>query len=125
MTTDPYPFTDEGLRDALAKLGRRRQKVRRTLVKHGCQGDPDQCNSCPVAVYLSRLFGTDDVTVESGWACLTRELLVDEDLGYGRYYLTIEHARAPLPPAVVLFTRSFDCLRYPELIKVHPKEPPV
>lgn len=118
--TDPYPFTDEGLRDALAKLGRRRQKVRRTLVKHGCQGDPDQCNSCPVAVYVGRLFGTDSVVVEDS-VIVTRDLFVDE--GYGRYYEATQEIRVDTPDAVLGFIESMDGRQYPELIKVHPKEP--
>ena len=120
---DPYPFTDEGLRDALAKLGRRRQKVRRTLVKHGCQGDPDQCNSCPVAVYVGRLFGPDAEVLVDEWVTVTRDLFIDE--GQGRYYEATQEIRAEAPDAVLGFIESMDARQYPELIKVHPKEPPV
>jgi hypothetical protein len=116
-----YPFTDAGLRDALARLGRRRQKVRRTLVKHGCQGDPDQCNSCPVAVYVERVFGADVAVTVEDFVTVTRDLFVDE--GHGRYYEATQQIRAEAPDAVLDFIESMDGRQYPELIKMHPKEP--
>lgn len=117
-----YPFTEEGLRDALKALGRRRQKVRRTLRKHRCLGDPDSCNSCPVAMYLMQIFGTDDVVVEDR-ATLTLDRFVDE--GNGRYYEATDRISVAVPPPVFDFMNSFDALQYPDLILVHPKEPPV
>lgn len=122
MTTE-YPFTDGGLRAALLRLGRRTQKVARTLRKHQCLGDPDQCNSCPVAVWLGRIFGTDDVVVEGGMAVVTRDVLIEEDPG--SYYVETQVIRAALPRAVHRFTTSFDLLEYPDLIKRHPKEPAI
>lgn len=119
-----YPFSDAGLREALRRLGRRRQKVRRTLRKHGCLGDPDSCNSCPVAVYLTRVFGYEDVIVDGPQATLTRDVVVDPE-GYGDFYADVETIRRWLPKPVTDFIAAFDGLQYPELIKTHPKEPPV
>lgn len=118
-----YPFTDKGLRDALARLGRRRQKVRRTLVKHGCLGDPDSCCSCPVAVWLLQVFPDADVIVEDGISgiIVTRDLVIDE--GHGRYYEATQQIHTDIPDAVLGFIDSFDGRQYPELIKTHPKEP--
>lgn len=120
---DPYPFTDEGLREALRRLGRRRQKVRRTLRKLGCTGDPDSCNSCPVAVYLTRALGYDDVIVDGPYATATRDVLADPE-GYGDFYADVETIRVLLPKPITDFIDSFDGRQYPDLIKVHPKEPP-
>lgn len=118
-----YPFTEAGLRAALARLGRRRQKVRRTLRKHRCLGDPDSCNSCPVAVYLGRVMDCDDVVVDGPHVTLTRDRLADDE-GYGNFYETTDRISMLLPWPVVFFIEEFDARRYPDLIKTHPKEPP-
>lgn len=116
-----YPFTDEGLRAAVARLGRRPHKIHRTLRKHGCLGDPNSCNSCPVVVWLQRALGTDDVVVDEA-ITVTRDLLVDE--GHGRYYEATEVVSIDTPAVVAAFMKSMDGLQYPDLIKQHPKEPP-
>lgn len=118
-----YPFSDEGLRAALARLGRRRQKVRRTLRKHACLGDPDSCNSCPVAVYLTKVFGYGDVIVDGPQAIVSRDVVTDPE-GFGNYYADVETIRRWLPKPVTDFIDSFDSRQYPELIRSHPEEPP-
>lgn len=118
-----YPFTNEGLQAAIARLGRRRQKVRRTLRKLGCVGDPDSCSSCPVAIYLIRTFGTEDVVVDGPHAVVTREVLLDHE-GFGDFYEDVEVLQIQLPEPVMDFIASFDSRQYPDLIKEHPKEPP-
>lgn len=117
-----YPFSDEGLRAALAGFGRRRQKVARTMRKHCIKGDPDSCISCPIAVRLAELFGTEDVVVENT-VTVTRDMFEGDDT-VGRYYAWTEVISCDTPDAVIDFMASFDARQYPDLIKTHPKEPP-
>jgi hypothetical protein len=64
-----YPFTEEGLRDALAALGTSGDVVARNLSAMGFKGCRSKSSNCPVANYLlSALPDARSVEVEFGWA---------------------------------------------------------
>lgn len=104
---DPYPFTDEGLHDALIALGRTKRTVALTLMRGGWRGKRNDCAKCPVANYVAAMFGHDSILdVGPDSVTVTRDIWVDQ--GYGMGYSDPQCIVAHLPGAVREWIREFD-----------------
>lgn len=112
--TAEYPFTDEGLRQALRALGGFRDEVASVLRRVGVKGIPGNACGCPVAVYVQRLLGDGTAIVDATTVTVTRYLLVEE---FGSVWTDHERIEADLPAPVATFVRAFDLRTIPDLIK--------
>lgn len=108
-----YPFTDEGLRQALRALGGYRDHVAATLRRMGIKGTPCVAGQCAIAVYVERLFG-GYVTVGPADVGVTRTISAVE---FGEMWTEYERIEANLPAPVASFVRAYDLAQYPDLIK--------
>jgi hypothetical protein len=107
MTTAPpadtYPATVHGLSAALAALGATVGQVADRLTATGRQGCREDCNRCPVAVYLLAVI--PDAT----------EVHVGQDFAVIWDWPAVRRSRALLPAPVALFVSRFDSGHYPHL----------
>jgi hypothetical protein len=108
-------FTAEALLAALKALGDDSATVAQTLTDKGCVGERDQCQKCPVAVYVSTIYpDARYVDVLQSQVVVEREIWV-QDGGYGE--MVTQTIRVEPPDAVADFVGDFDARRYPDLIK--------
>lgn len=109
-----YPFTEQGLYEALTALGTTPQAVATNLGAMGFSGELNEPRSCPVANYLrTSLEGAQD-------ACVGKD---DHD----GLYAEVEREASDcadstvdmpvIPPPVAQFVVQFDDKRFPDLIK--------
>lgn len=103
-----YPFSEQGLRDALVALGTTPEAVAKNLLAMGFKGEVDNCEQCPVARYLARsIEATLGVDVDLFSARLYSPPVDDED----------DFLRADLPSPVKGFIELFDQYRYVDLLE--------
>jgi hypothetical protein len=110
-----YPFTDEGLARALADLGDSKDAVADTLTRGGWRGLRDECQACPVAVYLKAKFGRFVLADVGPYAVsVTRDFWVDE--GHGLGGTETQCIAAEMPAQIEDFIFDFDHqIRYSHL----------
>jgi hypothetical protein len=92
----------EALRVKLSKLGTISDEVAAALTELNCTGRPNSSSSCPIANYLRKHLGWDDVSVG-----LSTAIVFDDEANV---------ARVPLSAAVRHFVARFDLNAYPALI---------
>ena len=106
-----YPFTTEDVERALVDLGESVDAVAATLTTQGFKGEVDDCQRCPVAVYLLAVVEElADVQVGDDFCALTGYRLID---GHPQAM----ELRAMVPDAVYDFIHDFDGHAYPELVR--------
>lgn len=112
--TDLYPFSDEGLAQALAWLGASEDAIAARLTAGGWRGPKDDCEHCPVANFLLATFAADRVEVNQLGVSVEREVRIftDSDLDVQQQTIVAE-----TPNAVADFIGDFDSGNYPDLIK--------
>lgn len=111
-----YPFTEQGLRDALKALGTTPEAVHTNLIGMGFKGYLDECRNCPVANYTTAVITS---------AVATDVLLDDDDSApFVRAYASLPWGQeeelfveAEGTAAVADFIRVFDAGLYPDLIE--------
>jgi hypothetical protein len=104
-----YEFSDAGLKQALEALGGTGAEVASALRALGIKGERHYCGTCPVALYLLRVFpGADGAEVHEEH-CLVTRTVVD--------YVSVEAEaiRVETPLAVACFAEDFDNGYYPQL----------
>ena len=122
MAEQTYPFTEEGVTEALVALGLDPEDVAEVLLEMGVRGIPGSDCNCPIAHYL------EDVIQDCG----SVGVFLDDALGRE----TEAHARLEAIPgsvaeddsvlhvdltaAVIVFIRRFDASKYPDLIEKEP-----
>lgn len=69
-----YPFSEAGVTAAVDALGDTSEEVARALHALGIRGDRGLCGSCPLALFLLRLFPDAAVYVDRQWIRLERDV---------------------------------------------------
>lgn len=105
-----YPFTEDGLRDALVALGTTPHAVATNLIGMGVTGKVNEPLCCPVANYLR-------ASVEGARAaCLGKDERSDLFAEVDREP-DDESVSIPAPAAVAGFIAQFDARLFPDLIE--------
>lgn len=116
MTEQTYPFTEEGISDALTALGTTPNAVATNLSAMGFRGCKDQESNCPVAHYL--LASVPDMASVSVFNAALGDRLDESATGHVEGY-DMDLGRPPLivdlPAAVVGFVFAFDKGGFPDL----------
>lgn len=102
-----YLLCPDGVRSALDALGATADEVAATLLAGGHRGQPEECDACPIAVYLAATFPgckTSVVDSEHGLSAVVSSATVAASV------------TVMLPGACIEFVAGFDDCRYSSLI---------
>jgi hypothetical protein len=109
MATDPYPFTDEGLTEAVDALGDEADLIADALRALGIRGDRALCDTCPVAAYVQHLYPEATVHVDRSYIRVGLRTTVVEG---GQVVQDEAQAEIETPWPVVDFIAAFDAGYY-------------